>query len=107
MPGLTAFLTDEHFKRVGVFTKYPQELFRFWKGAVSLTYSKFHQMKRLIQVGLTFQEETTTMLNNSSVKKYSPTGKHKEEKKEVNEKSIFYKYQLYEKLYEMDVVYTL
>jgi hypothetical protein len=35
---LTQFLIEQHFSRIGVFTKSHNELFKFWKGYVSIVY---------------------------------------------------------------------
>lgn len=36
--GLTQYLVDQHYKKIGVFTKNEHELFKFWKDYISLAY---------------------------------------------------------------------
>jgi hypothetical protein len=36
--GLTTYLVDSHYKKIGVYTKNSEELFRFWKDYVSVVY---------------------------------------------------------------------
>ena len=38
--GLTDFLTDEYYKRLGIYTTDPKEIFNFWKNYVSAVYKE-------------------------------------------------------------------
>ena len=44
MPGLTPFLIDQHYKKIGVFTKCDKQLFNFWKEYVSVVYKTKRKM---------------------------------------------------------------
>ena len=43
--GLTDFLTDESYKRIGIYTTDPKELFAFWKDYVSAVYREMREFK--------------------------------------------------------------
>jgi hypothetical protein len=43
--GLTDFLTDEYYKRLGIYTTDPKEIFTFWKDYVSAVYKEIRQQK--------------------------------------------------------------
>lgn len=45
--GLTQFLIESHYKKIGVFTKNEQELFKFWKDYVSVVYKQYRLDKSL------------------------------------------------------------
>ena len=38
--GLTDFLTDEYYKRLGIYTTDAKEIFTFWKNYVSAVYKE-------------------------------------------------------------------
>jgi hypothetical protein len=44
--GLTTFLSNEHFKRIGVYSKSEDALFKFWKQYVSAVYRQRRQDKQ-------------------------------------------------------------
>ena len=99
IPGLMQFLIDQHYKKLGVFTKCDKELFKFWKEYVSAVYR--HQRKMAL-----LGKSITAHLNDKSLTFNEP----KPEGAplfETSDKSVLGQYKQFEKLFEMDVAYTI
>lgn len=107
IPGLTDFLTKEHYKRIGVFNKKETTLFNFWKSYVSAAYRERRDLKLQSKAG--FNESAINGPQQSFAHKSMRSNKQVKENiiDPNNENSILHKYKKFQDLYEMDVRYTI
>lgn len=91
MTGLTEFLVNQHYKRIGVLSKHENTLFDFWKKYVSAAYRQRRQQKK-DELGMSYKTQ-------------------KSQKENIVDKSqdnsVLNQYKKFENLFEMDVKYTI
>lgn len=115
IPGLTQFLSNEHYKRIGVYTKSEDALFKFWKQYVS-SHHKQIRTDKLMKSKAAYGDGSFANISptkkrgvsrgkNRSIQKY---GSGKENGADNgNENSIFALYKKYDNQFEADVLYTI
>jgi hypothetical protein len=108
VPGLTEFLVNQHYKRIGVLSKSENTLFDFWKKYVSAAYKQRREDKIKSKLNITgYEQHHTTMNLGTSFKTQKSQKENMGVLDDTKEKSVLGQYKKYENIYEMDVRYTI